>query len=79
MSDIKLVPTKEILNELQSRFETYVFMGVQTNVFRKGDIVYNRAWSGEETGCAGLCMNLAHYISMEQMIKQNPMPRGEGA
>lgn len=75
--DIKLVPTKDLVEELKTRFEVMVFAGLQTNVYVAKDTVYRRSWKGEHIYCLGLCNNLQYYINQEQNQMSKPLPEGE--
>lgn len=77
MEDIKLIPTKDLIEELKNRFEVMVFAGFQTNVYMKNDVVYRRSWKGEHVHCLGLCANLAYHINQEQNQLSGPLPKGE--
>ncbi len=78
MEDIKLVPTKILIEELKERFEVFVVSGIQTNVYASEDTVYRRSWKGEHMRCLGLCNNLEYYINQEQNKMSRPLPPGEG-
>lgn len=75
--DTKLIPTKELIEELKNRFESMVFAGFQTNVYVTKDAVYRRSWKGEHIHCLGLCNNLQYYINEEQKSLSKPLPLGE--
>ena len=77
MSEIKLIPTPDLIAELKDRFEVFVIAGIQTNVYGKGDTVYRRSWKGEHIHCLGLCNNLQFYINKEQDELSNKLPPGE--
>ena len=65
MTDLQLIGTKEILEELKSRFEHMVFAGVKTHVHKENDSVTVRRYSGNLTVCRGLCSELETDIADE--------------
>ena len=54
MNDLSLVSLDDLLNEVFSRFDGFVCMGVQKATKPNIDI-YFRRWSGGSATCLGLC------------------------
>jgi hypothetical protein len=61
-SNLPLVPTKILLDELMSRYEHSIFAGVQEAVKSPDDMCTDKHFSGNYTLCTGLCMELAQMI-----------------
>jgi len=75
--DIKLIPTQALLSEIETRFESCIFAGVQTSVFIKNDVVCRRGWKGPHVVCLGLCSNLQSHINLDQHAAARQLPKGE--
>lgn len=67
MSDLKFIPTDELLGELCSRFEHSVFAGLQSKVFSKNDCHTKKHFEGNHATCAGLCSQLQYLINKDDI------------
>lgn len=65
MTDLKLTPTKDLIDELGSRFEHYIFGGIQTNVGKKDNMISTRRYAGCFTMCKGLCSEITHCLNLD--------------
>lgn len=59
MKDIELIPTDDLIQELQSRFVSIVIYGTREN--NKRD-VYAQHWKGNYSTCIGLCKIMENII-----------------
>ena len=57
-TDLALVSTGEMIDELEKRFDGFVVCGVQFRGGKDGDKSTWRHWKGDHTLCAGL---LSHF------------------
>jgi len=65
MQDLKLLETDALLNELNSRFDHLVFVGLKTLTLDTSElnrILIKRFWDGNSHTCVGLCEDLARRI-----------------
>lgn len=62
MLDIKLLSTKELLDELETRFDDIIFCGREANVKGKGDTSYVHFFRGDGIILDGMCVHLKGVI-----------------
>lgn len=63
--DIKLASSEDLIDELISRFEDVVFIGLRTKVTSKEDAYVVRRWKGGYASASGLCTQMIHVINNE--------------
>ena len=62
MSDIQLISTKDLIDEVMNRFDHAVFSGMR--VGSQGRDSYTaRRWLGNKATCSGLCSQLQYVIN----------------
>jgi len=59
MKDIELIPTDDLIQELQKRFEAIIIHGTREN---KNKDVYTQHWKGNYSTCLGLCEIMKELI-----------------
>jgi hypothetical protein len=75
--DLDLVLLEDLLKELDSRFEHWVFSGMQTGIGGKDKILTIRKWNGNSVTCHGLAGMLQNAIYSEHM-KKNELEKEDG-
>ena len=63
MKDINLYSTEELLDEIQDRFDSCIFYGLQDRTNERS--VYNRRYKGNLATCLGLCTFLSNVLQDE--------------
>lgn len=54
MIDLSLIPLQDIIKELDSRFEHWIFSGIQTHIGKDNNVFTVRKWNGNSATCSGL-------------------------
>jgi len=67
MQDMKFISTNELLQEILSRFDHAIFIGIRCldMVKKEGDITRietSRKWKGNSYTCAGMAMEIGREI-----------------
>lgn len=71
--NLQLVPTDELIGELQRRHDGMIFSAIRFTKFN-GDYVVVRKNSGHRMVCLGLLETLKQKISFEELSSQNIIP-----
>ena len=61
---LQLTSTEELINELEDRFDHYIFAGVQEGVSSGDEIL--REWAGCPIMCKGLSLEIIKFIDEEE-------------
>ena len=61
--DLSLVSIDEIIDELNKRYDHFIFSGIQ--VRGEDDLVTRRSWKGNSATCQGLCFQTQYFINKE--------------
>lgn len=67
LKELELIETNELLKELQTRFDAYIFQGIRKQPKGNGYDDYKADWQGGAAACIGLCDILKCKIKAELM------------
>lgn len=67
MMDIKLISTEELLYELGSRFDSWIFAGQRVGIKSRDNVRTTRRYSSEadHATCLGLCLQMTNVINQD--------------
>ena len=60
MEDLSLISTDKLIEELLSRHEHAIFIGMK--IPKDNEVILIRRWKGNTHTCMGLSMDLAHCV-----------------
>ena len=64
MSDLHLLPTNELIDELKGRFDDFILFGQKKETDKRRLDTWD--FVGDYTNCLGMCATLMHKISQDR-------------
>lgn len=69
--DLSLVPTDDLLAEVEKRYDHMVFMAIaNTEISQKSGSIWKWRYSGNVYQCIGLASNMVHRLNARILISE---------